>query len=476
MEEVDVIKVLLNTLETLGLWFTTKSDPTYEEPKSYYKLDEYGDPTEETAKKIEKEILDYIGDGAVYLEDAIEMWIYNAIQESKVAYKEMLMTNFKEKQVVDNIEAYEVNKKLTESLDNSQIIDELNSLCSKYSPYSDDKDEIQQQVEKILTDAPNGTEMYRVSKDTSSDWTSYGSYSDERTVLKPFIKENDVWTMYGKKRTDIHDAMLSVLYNSGKFMTKEQAEKEKEEQSVNDKTYHRDIVNVGKDNAGNDAGSSTNRVEYPNRKTESSDDWNGKYYFIDVDKNGRHSYISTDNYMKNQGETEWHSLSDTTDAWEVKEYGYKSEDEAKRAISRLKNYYKRLDIKYDSMKVVSTTLKETKTESRKTRLKEENNKSLNLISQKIQDPKFDSDSKDGKIVLRTQELFNVLSDKGYDVQVAFDNGESQSSIMLGQQGGQVNITITNDNQPLRAFLSGSVEVNEENIETLTDISKEISVL
>lgn len=466
MEEVDVIKVLLNTLETLGLWFTTKNDPTYEEPKSYYKLDEYGDPTEETAKKIEKEIMDYIGDGAVYLEDAIEMWIYNAIQESKVAYKEMLMTNFKEKQVVDNIEAYEVNKKLTESLDNSQIIDELNSLCSKYSPYSDDKDEIQQQVEKILTDAPNGTEMYRVSKDTSSGWTSYGSYSDERTVLKPFIKENDVWTMYGKKRTDIHDAMLSVLYNSGKFMTKEQAEKEREEQSVDDKTYHRDIVNVGKDNAGNDVGSSTNRVESVNKKTESND-----IEFKEGDK-VKLDYISDKNpYNGKTGTLTTVRKYKYYPNGNINEYEYKYQGE----ITYDDGYVLSIpDLNREGSGLVSAV--EKIEENRKTRLKEENNKSLNLISQKIQDPKFDSDSKDGKIILRTQELFNVLSDKGYDVQVAFDNGESQSSIMLGQQGGQVNITITNDNQPLRAFLSGSVEVNEENIETLTDISKEISVL
>ena len=89
---------------------------------------------------------------------------------------------------------------------------------------------------------------------------------------------------------------------------------------------------------------------------------------------------------------------------------------------------------------------------------------------------FDSDSKSGQIVMRTSELFNALSDKGYDVQVAFDNGESTNTILLGQQGGQVIITITDTNQPLRAFSSGNFEITDENIKVLTDIKDQISAI
>ena len=74
------------------------------------------------------------------------------------------------------------------------------------------------------------------------------------------------------------------------------------------------------------------------------------------------------------------------------------------------------------------------------------------------------------------ELFNALSDKGYDVQVSFDNGESTSAVLLGQQGGQAVITITNTNQPLRVFASGNFEVTDDNIKTLQDIQQEIEVL
>ena len=94
----------------------------------------------------------------------------------------------------------------------------------------------------------------------------------------------------------------------------------------------------------------------------------------------------------------------------------------------------------------------------------------------FQDESFDSDSNQGQIVMRTSQLFNALSDKGYDVQVSFDNGESQSAILLGQQGGKVLITITNADQPLRAFASGNFELTEDNIRVLDDIQEQITAL
>lgn len=228
MEDIEIYVSLIERMRAEGYWFTTKSDPTYEEPGSYVELDEYGEPTEKAQEKLIKEVNEYVGDGAVDLEDAIEMWITDNSVAYRIAFEDYLVTKFKDKPVVDQIEAYENPVQLTES-----------------------------------------------------------------------------------------------------------------------------------------------------------------------------------------------------------------------AIRRLK---------------------------------EENNKSLNVISDMIKSPEFDSDSKQGKIVLRTSELFNALSDKGYDVQVSFDNGESQNVIPLGQQGGKVIITITNTEEPLRAFASGNFEIIDENVETLTDIQSQISAL
>ena len=110
--------------------------------------------------------------------------------------------------------------------------------------------------------------LYRLYKETSSGWTSHGSYYDERTVVHEYKKENGNWTMCGKKKNTIDDAVMSVLYNEGKFMTKEEAEAKRDEEKVNDMSSHRDIVNVGTDSAGNPIGKSTNRVDFPNKKTE----------------------------------------------------------------------------------------------------------------------------------------------------------------------------------------------------------------
>ena len=156
---------------------------------------------------------------------------------------------------------------------NEEIINELNTLKKEYNPYAN-KDraiEIQNRVKQLLQDAPDGIEMYRVVKETSSGWTSHGSYSDTRAVMKKLKKENGVWEMYGRRRDTIDDAMWSILYNDGDLMTKADAQAELAKQKESDVSTHRDIVNVGTDNAGNPVGKSTNRVDYPNKKEESTD-------------------------------------------------------------------------------------------------------------------------------------------------------------------------------------------------------------
>ena len=224
MDEKTIIQMLLNKMLEEGLWFTTKNDPTYEEASSYYELDQYGDLTDKAQSKIVKEIEDKLGDGAVEIDDAIDIWINEAGSAYKIAYTDQLVTEFEPKPIVDQIEAYEGGK-----------------------------------------------------------------------------------------------------------------------------------------------------IE----------------------------------------------------------------------------------------------------ESVKARLKEENNKSLNLISSKLTDSDFDADSESGQIVLRTSELFNSLSDSGYDVQVAFDNGDSQSTILLGQQGAQIEITINNATSPLKAFVSGNFEINNDNLTILTDVLEKL---
>lgn len=226
MNDDKILNLLYAALEDQDIWFTTKNDPTFAEAPSYYKLNEYGELTKEAKKQIVKDIKSYIGDGAVDEVDAVDMWVNENLANFKITFKDNLVTKFKQKPVVDQIDAYEV-----------------------------------------------------------------------------------------------------------------------------------------------------------------------------------------------------------------------------------------------SMENKSSNLNE----SVKARLKEENDKSANVISAMFTSSDFDADSKDGKIVMKTSDLFNTLSDKGYDVQVAFDNGESQSVILLGDQGGQINVTINNPDQPLRAFASGNFEITQDTLRTMEDV-------
>lgn len=294
MEDNIITKVLQNMMEN-NFWFTTKNDPTFEEPSSYYELDKYGDPTPKTITKIIDEVQAKIGDGAVDLDDAIDLWITEAATAYKIAYTDCLITNFEAKPVVDQIEAYEVAK-LQESA------------WAKIA------------LENALDDM------------TEAD--------------------NNIATVYFADKNERAEA----------------------------KEYYKSL---------------------------GLESWNG--------------------YTQDKG---------------------------------FKNRYT-LHVKVEDRSKLQ--------ESVKTRLKEESNKSLNIISDKLADPNFDADSEAGQIILRTSDLFNKLSDKGYDVQVNFDNGDSQSTILLGQQGGQVEITINDSKSSVRAFSSGNIEINEDVINTFNDI-------
>lgn len=304
------IEEVILVLKDRDIWFTSKNDPTYTEPSSYYTLDEYGCPTEKAMEDILKDCNDYVGDGALDFTEAIDMWVEKCLADGKLAYIDYLVTTYKTKPVVDNIEAYEVKEIKTESkIEESEFANE----------------------------------------DLLNDFTQY-------------------------------------------------------------------VAN--------------NAVELKNG-----------LYEIEVPK----------------------------------ELGYQpvlNTDMLKKAYMKVKKLF---NLENGDTSIIFEN-KEIKTESVKTRLREENNKSLELIGQMLQQDDFDANSNEGKIVVKTSELFNKLSDKGFDVQVNFDNGDSQSTILLSKQGGSVNITINNANDPLRAYTSGSFEVNNDTLKVLEDVQDVLNEL
>lgn len=325
MDTKQILEMVLDDMKELDMWFTTKNDPTFEEPSSYYELNEYGELTENSEEKIAKEVQDLIGDGAVDLDDAVELWIGNNASEYRIAYKDMLVTKFEPKPVVDQIEAFE-QPKLEEK-----------KVTELYDP-----------IESKLPDLARDVQEFMYNFDT---YDYKDNYNDDEEAFEEVMQT----------------------------LTSEQG-----------------------------------------RKTI-------------IDKLVEIEYEDNEESIKNS---------------------------AANLIERIKQFAEELEVYGES--------KEIKTENVKRRLKEENNKSQNLITDKMQEAGFDPESKYGKIVLKTSDLFNKLSAEGLDVQVSFDNGESQSVVII--DGGRINIVITDAEKELKAFISGNIQVTDENVESITKIN------
>lgn len=440
MENNEIISIVINKMNEEDLWFTQKTDPTWGNPSHYYKLDEYGDPTESSIKEIVKEVTAYIGDGAVGPEDAVDIWIQEALADYRIAYTSTLVTKFKDKPVVDGIEAYK-SKVLknegyslgddSESFDiYAQTLDFLKMLGTilekrgwtfKNNCFVKDNKMIE-----ISTSQDNVDELYFESNNTNlSKLTQHG-----------FDETGDDFYVCYYISSRANESTAEDIARCLEYYTYVDEKKEEvKTENIDDSMYV--------------------------SKYDELDNLIDTYIVTKQDKLDLYNTFNAEQLTDLSGKNEM-----IYDEWlfNMKEEHFED----------LKEYLDDLDTETENY---IDEINETKlSENYKRRLKEENNKSANLISQMFQANDFDSDSKAGQIVMRTSELFNALSDKGYDVQVAFDNGESTNTILLGQQGGQVIITITDTNQPLRAFTSGNFEINDDNIQVLSDIKEQISTI
>lgn len=131
------------------------------------------------------------------------------------------------------------------------------------------------------------------------------------------------------------------------------------------------------------------------------------------------------------------------------------------------NKYKKID-ECDSVNFNECT-KDKLEEGVRQRLEERNEQSADIVEKALQSITDQTNEKESGIITKTSELFQQLSDRGYDVQVSFDNGESTSSIAIGQQGANILITITDPEQPLRAFASGNFELNDDSVKMIKNI-------
>ena len=593
-ENINIFALVLDELNKNDMWFTTKADPTAEEASSYYKLDEYGEPTEATVKKIEKEVTSLIGDGAVYIEDAVELWVNDALVDYKIDYKDNLVTQFEDKPVVDNIEAYEnpvqfpQSKKVEaktkkteyykmpddehiiwdsevdyydddymEEVRNNQYQDYLNDLGEDETPedfetwYEDYVEVASYDDNNYLVEDLEENILPEIDKQVNDDFifmdAYYGSnYPDFRksqgggAIFKNGIDGlKNALTQYDRSCVTTKDGIIGVIFDdhdgthTGTLFTtpdnkvellkalgyediikKEYDEEDLERYNHNDlmeQEFEEDLyynnVDVGKvceyidllkpikDTISGYANKSeSKKAERKKKQIEAFK--NRKVNFNKRTKDKKFEALEDNFYSAFDSHGFRRKINKDTTIEELMNELYNfitfeniSQDDMRKAIRDIVNHInvqfnanldpERMYLWYINGNYGGTYEKVRKnkiTENYQRRLDEVNNKSKNLISDLFSSNDFDSDSPAGQIVMRTSEMFNALSDKGYDVEVTFDNGESTSAIQLGQQGGKVMITITNTDQPLRAFTSGNFEINDQNIKILQDIQSQIEVL
>lgn len=664
-ENINIMELVLDTLNRDDLWFTQKTDPTYQEASSYYELDEFGDPTEKTIKKIEKEVNSLIGDGAVDIIDAIELWKNDQIAEFRLDFRDNLVTKFELKPVVDNITAYEnsvqfpqskkieAKTKKAENMINLSDDDkqkyyigkgivggqatpyDLYKVDNKYynangleisekdalddmdnfkhifgdkktedydvDTYNKEQAELKREyrdriVKSITPEIKNAFNDLRDLLDEGEDKTELDGFyfpSDAITVVDMadkayhlnsamdlttsnilnMVGNNDTieqaidelfadydadsaysWadnfvTVLGKLDFDLHNDAENKesLIKQVEAVSFGRALRELKTEAKQDKT---ELTPEQKANKIANIGSLVGKAKYPfqlnavvhtlsfvdqdlsNKLRQTFNPATIKQDGIEDARNGIAQMIFdetgvdvlapnmefatesknvnfnnctkdkvieaiTDNFYsafdshgfrrKINKDTTIEELMD--ELHNFIEFENISKDDTRKAIKDVVSHLNiQLKANLDELSIYlwfingnyggtyEKVRKNKITENYQKRLEEVNNKSANTIKDILQSDGFDSESNAGKIVLRTQDLFTALSDLGLDVDVTFDNGDSTSTIQLGTAGGKVVITINDPEKPLKAFMSGNVELTGDSLEKFQSIEDRIKTV
>lgn len=447
MEDKEIIELLIQELIEVGEWFTTKKDPTFEEAPSYYELDQYGDPTENTKKKIVNEIKNYIGDGAVDIQDAIELWINEATMQYKVSYIDNLVTQFEPKPLIDQIEAYPVN--LQESFNKDEV------------------ETLKADTTKIVSThlAKSGPISFEINPEVSL------AVKDTIIILKYKLLDKDIdintlFNIIDDLKIDLIEQLTRATYRIDRIDVLIDRDDENLNivvQIFEGKPSIETTADIKVEANGYIDGGVLTKMPDTLNQSSKYPKWNDEMW-----KQCYNDFVESRMAIYNgDSRTKMISLKQDAEKYNLPELQFTPEsykdDIEKLAIEYANSKKARYNNNYNKLP------SSLKTESVKTKMEEENTKSLNLISSMFTAEDFDADSPQGQIVIKTSQLFNELSDKGYNVQVNFDNGESQSDILLGDIGGKVTITINGTNEPIKAFTQGSFELTDDIINTLNEI-------
>lgn len=481
----DVINLTLDRMKQEGLYFATKDDTGYASGKDLYKLDDSGYVTEKTIDRIVEEVIEYMGDGAAFLVDAVNQWIEDGITEGKIGYIDNLNMEFDDNAIVEgNLEIYngigkedlgtdtepkeeEISKevkeekkkktegKLTEGVSINTLKQELYNKALK----------VMQKPEFGFDDAKDYLKISVEKDKSSSRGIIVKVYAElDYEALMTLAEELD--TIIQKYDKDAYlDAVTTGILQTGLLVKGKITE-----------TYH--VLGVKKDKQGNyseewivafDTEEECQRFRKEHEAEYQKQGYESLSIASDAEYNDNGEYKPDYNSASSWEEGDSFEVTDGENTVTIYKQGRKWRDSDGNGYM---GYLSPRDIMsyFKGYKIVeSKEEKKTLTEGVRQRLNERNEQSAGVIEQALNGITDQTSEQEAGIITKTSELFQSLSDRGYDVQVSFDNGESTSSISIGQQGANVLITITDAEQPLRAFASGNFEINDDSLKMIKSI-------
>lgn len=535
----DVINLTLDRMKQEGLYFATKDDTGYASGKELYKLDENGYVTEKTIDRIVEEVIEYMGDGAAFLVDAVNQWIEDGITEGKIGYIDNLNMEFDDNAIVEgNLEIYNGIGKEDLGTDTEPKEEEISKEAEEVKPEKktegklvengeyNTEEEIKNRLKKInkqlayirrrdnvslaIGSEEEQSELYaernklngKLRKIRNKKVDINNMSEDEAEELKQKLLDKGIWD--GKE-----DSLQSALQiyrayhmeneskkveesisksNVKEALTKKIISYMKSEGFEEDEAEDYFIVEVRESETGDLVAEVRAELDFEGsmKLAEILDPVVRKYdkeAYFDAVTNGIIEAVIEPKGKITESSEMGYVVYGTKDGADdiVKEFDNKREankwlkankerleNEGYTELEVLSNEEVWLDYDVDELDE-SKVEKKTLTEGVRQRLNERNEQSAGVIEQALNGITDQTSEQEAGIITKTSELFQSLSDRGYDVQVSFDNGESTSSISIGQQGANVLITITDAEQPLRAFASGNFEINDDSLKMIKSI-------
>lgn len=535
----DVINLTLDRMKQEGLYFATKDDTGYASGKELYKLDENGYVTEKTIDRIVEEVIEYMGDGAAFLVDAVNQWIEDGITEGKIGYIDNLNMEFDDNAIVEgNLEIYNGIGKEDLGTDTEPKEEEISKEAEEVKPEKktegklvengeyNTEEEIKNRLKKInkqlayirrrdnvslaIGSEEEQSELYaernklngKLRKIRNKKVDINNMSEDEAEELKQKLLDKGIWD--GKE-----DSLQSALQiyrayhmeneskkveesisksNVKEALTKKIISYMKSEGFEEDEAEDYFIVEVRESETGDLVAEVRAELDFEGsmKLAEILDPVVRKYdkeAYFDAVTNGIIEAVIEPKGKITESSEMGYVVYGTKDGVDdiVKEFDNKREankwlkankerleNEGYTELEVLSNEEVWLDYDVDELDE-SKVEKKTLTEGVRQRLNERNEQSAGVIEQALNGITDQTSEQEAGIITKTSELFQSLSDRGYDVQVSFDNGESTSSISIGQQGANVLITITDAEQPLRAFASGNFEINDDSLKMIKSI-------